>query len=233
MKKLLNVLVIAIMVVVSAFSFSNSSKAAEENTGIKKLQEQVDLVRNHSQELSDSQLVEVVQIIENKIQNKEIKVVGNDAQLNFDKIKAYAFDETQENAIVITIPYKNVKGVSVIENLTLVFDETLSLVNYSEAQVDETATKVKTTVYIDGKETGSTEITKESKKNGEVRTSGYMDRVVDCMKDWGVTAKTAESIIASCGLVCAVTLGTLCTQCLGFFGTAGLAVAVGCFISER
>ncbi len=130
----------------------------------------------------------------------------------------------------VTIPFKeNSKtDVSSLNTLTVAFDSNSKLYEYSEITVTETKETATATVYVNGEEAGSSSI----QKAGEFQTMGYIDRVNDCMERYGVNPDTAALALSVCGLVCTVSLGTLCVPCLGTVGAAGGGVIVGCFINS-
>ncbi|WP_186445230.1 hypothetical protein, partial [Bacillus licheniformis] len=131
-------------------------------------------------------------------------------------------------------PYKeNVESeVSSLNNVTVVFDSTSDIKQYSEVKINETSTHAKSTVYVNGKEAGSTTIEKtNTKSNGDFQTAGYIDDVNKCMKKYGVSPETASLAISTCGLVCTVSAGTLCIPCLGTIGAASGGVIVACMIN--
>jgi hypothetical protein len=191
---------------------------------------------DHSQPLKDNQLNNFIKRIRNSIQNKEIKVHSKIKDLDFERAKGYKFDEGLENidSYYVTIPLKNLPDGSPesISGLTVGFNDSYVIQEYGEIIVNEKNKTYKIKAYKNGKYEGSTTITKHSSQEyGTIKPMSYMDDVVDCMDRYGVNPDTAKAVVATCGLVCSITLGTGCIVCLGVFGAAGSGVIVGCFIN--
>ena len=67
-------------------------------------------------------------------------------------VTAHKYDETQNNNIMVVIPFKNNDGPKVIENVTIEFNEDLELLGYSEIEVNENEETLESIVYMDGEQ---------------------------------------------------------------------------------
>lgn len=232
MKKLLVALLI-LPIVLFNLSVTHASNIDENS---KKLEEQVKIIKEHATTLNESQIKEAEKIIKESIKEQEILLNGK-GTLDYKNANGYKFDETEGNIQTVTIPYKENKEneVSSLNNVTVAFDSKSHIKEYSEVKIEETSTHSKSTVYVNGKESGTATIEKtektETKSDGEFHTLGYLDNVNKCMNKYGVNPDTAALAISTCGLVCTVSLGTLCVPCLGTVGAAAGGVIVACFIN--
>lgn len=230
MKKILSLLSIAAMTILSLSFISPTYASSIDEEQAKKFAEQVKFVEENAIPLTGAQINETIQLVHIALENQQI-VIYNQDELDFNNAMGYQFDESQNNIKTITIPFvgNSKTDVSSLNSLTVAFNSEQNIVEYSEIKVTEGSDYVTSTVYVNGEEAGSTSIEKSTEG---FQTMGYIDRVNDCMARFGVNPDTAALAISTCGLVCTISLGTLCLPCLGTIGAAGGGVIVGCFISE-
>lgn len=226
--KFISVVTVAALTVFS-LGFVPTSQASASKEQSEKFIEQVEYVQENATPLNDTQLESIADKVELAIESNEIKVNNSD-ELNYEKATGYQFSEEDDNIQTVTIPFKenSETDVSSLNSLTVAFDTESKVTEYSEIVVSETAETATAIVYVNGSEAGTTTI----EKTPEFQTFGYIDRVNDCMERFGVNPDTAALALSVCGLVCTVSLGTLCVPCLGTVGAAGGGVIVGCFLNS-
>jgi len=146
-----------------------------------------------------------------------------------EEIIAYKFDQTQDNASIIVIPFKDTVGPHSIENLTVIFSEDLELLEYNEIQVTESKEKFESFTYINGNEVSQAEVLKAENDFG---TFAYMDDVVKCLEGFGISPTTAILLAETCLTICTFTLGLGCLICAGAVSAGGATAMVWCLTSS-
>ncbi|MBA5267443.1 MULTISPECIES: hypothetical protein [Enterococcus] len=236
MNKVKNVLLVVMTVLVTIVSSANlglinvDASVVSSTTSMQELATKMKKIDN--QELSK----QLENVIHKEVASKDLTLLETENVLEFEKLTLSKVDDYT----IATIPYKNSEAYNIMSNLSVVFDASGNIINYSEQQLtqsDHNTFWVKQsadghvvldkdlgTEYLSNTETlsGINELKKVSQTRG-------LD-----LKCFGIVAGAGAAVCATiaklCGTPCALT-AVICGVCVGGIIVIGGGSIVGAIVA--